>query len=134
MDEITGLVAVGTGWVAILMPVLLMWVIFSYSSKSDKAKYDAMIDISKSLKNESDVKDLLESFKEEKKPIDYKRNGVIVIFIGLGLFLFGAMSAISILKGVGLLVGTIGIGTMIAGYLYPNDSVGLTNAVEKFEE
>lgn len=134
MDEITGLVAVGTGWVAILMPVLLIWVIFSYSSKSDKAKYDAMIDISKSLKNESDVKDLLESFKEEKKPIDYKRNGVIVIFIGLGLFLFGAMSAISILKGVGLLVGTIGIGTMIAGYLYPNDSVGLTNAVEKFEE
>jgi len=134
MDEITGLVAVGTGWVAILMPVLLVWVIFSYSSKSDKAKYDAMIDISKSLKNESDVKDLLESFKEEKKPIDYKRNGVIVIFIGLGLFLFGAMSAISILKGVGLLVGTIGIGTMIAGYLYPNDSVGLTNAVEKFEE
>jgi len=134
MDEITGLVAVGTGWVAILMPVLLMWVIFSYSSKSDKAKYDAMIDISKSLKNESDVKDLLESFKEEKKPIDYKRNGVIVIFIGLGLFLFGAMSAISILKGIGLLVGTIGIGTMIAGYLYPNDSVGLTNAVEKFEE
>lgn len=134
MDEITGLVAVGTGWVAILMPVLLIWVIFSYSSKSDKAKYDAMIDISKSLKNESDVKDLLESFKEEKKPIDYKRNGVIVIFIGLGLFLFGAMSTISILKGVGLLVGTIGIGTMIAGYLYPNDSVGLTNAVEKFEE
>ena len=134
MDEITGLVAVGTGWVAILMPVLLIWVIFSYSSKSDKAKYDAMIDISKSLNDESDVKDLLESFKEEKKPIDYKRNGVIVIFIGLGLFLFGAMSAISILKGVGLLVGTIGIGTMIAGYLYPNDSVGLTNAVEKFEE
>ena len=134
MDEITGLVAVGTGWVAILMPVLLIWVIFSYSSKSDKAKYDAMIDISKSLQNESDVKDLLESFKEEKTPIDYKRNGVIVIFIGLGLFLFGAMSAISILKGVGLLVGTIGIGTMIAGYLYPNDSVGLTNAVEKFEE
>ena len=134
MDGLTGLIAVGTGWVAILMPVLLMGVIFYFSTKSDKAKYQAMVDISKNLENESDIKDLLESFKEEKKPIDYKRNGAIIIFVGLGLFLFGIVSSINILKGVGSLVGTIGIGTLIAGYLYPNDSVGLTNAVEKFEK
>ena len=134
MDELTGLIAVGTGYVAILMPVLLLWVIFYYSTKGNKAKYDAMVEISKNLENESDIKDLLESFKEEKKPIDYKRNGAIIIFVGLGLFLFGIVSSINILKGIGSLVGTIGIGTLIAGYLYPNDSVGLTNAVEKFEE
>ena len=134
MDELTGLIAVGTGYVAILMPVLLVWVIFNYVTKGDKAKYDAMVEISKNLENESDIKDLLDSFKEEKKPIDYKRNGAIIIFVGLGLFLFGIVSSINILKGIGSLVGTIGIGTLIAGYLYPNDSVGLTNAVEKFEE
>ena len=134
MDELTGLIAVGTGYVAILMPVLLIWVIFSYATKGDKAKYDAMVEISKNLENESDIKDLLDSFKEEKKPIDYKRNGAIIIFVGLGLFLFGTVSSINILKGIGSLVGTIGIGSLIAGYLYPNDSVGLTNAVEKFEE
>ncbi len=134
MDELTGLIAIGTGYVAILMPVLLLWVIFYYVTKGDKAKYDAMVEISKNLENESDIKDLLDSFKEEKKPIDYKRNGAIIIFVGLGLFLFGIVSSINILKGVGLLVGTIGIGTLIAGYLYPNDSAGLTNAVEKFEE
>ena len=134
MDELTGLIAVGTGWVAILMPVLLMGVILYFSTKSNKTKYQAMVDISKNLENESDIKDLLESFKEEKKPIDYKRNGAIIIFVGLGLFLFGIVSSINILKGVGSLVGTIGIGTLIAGYLYPNDSVGLTNAVQKFEK
>ena len=134
MDELTGLIAVGTGYVAILMPVLLLWVIFYYVTKGDKAKYDAMVKISKNLENESDIKDLLESFKEEKKPIDYKRNGAIIIFVGLGLFLFGMVSSINILKGIGSLVGTIGVGTLIAGYLYPNDGVGLTNAVEKFEE
>lgn len=134
MDELTGLIAVGTGYVAILMPVLLLWVIFYYVTKGDKAKYDAMVEISKNLENESDIKDLLDNFKEEKKPIDYKRNGAIIIFVGLGLFLFGVVSSINILKGIGSLVGTIGIGTLIAGYLYPNDSVGLTNAVEKFEE
>jgi hypothetical protein len=34
VDEFTGVMAVGTGWVAILMPVLLVWVIFYYSTKS----------------------------------------------------------------------------------------------------
>ena len=36
MDGIIGLVAVGTGYIAILMPVLLIWVIFSYSRKTDR--------------------------------------------------------------------------------------------------
>ena len=126
--------AIGIGYVSVLMPVFLVWVIFSYSTKTDKAKYDAMVDISKNLENQSDISDLLESFKEEKKPIDYKRNGVIVMFVGLGLFLFGFTTTLSILKGVGMLVGTIGLGTLIAGYLYPNDDVGITSAVEKFEK
>ncbi len=126
--------AVGIGYVSVLMPVFLIWVIFSYNTKSEKAKYDAMVDISKRLDNQSDISDLLESFKEEKKPIDYKRNGVIVMFVGLGLFLFGFTTGLGILKGVGMLVGTIGLGTLIAGYLYPNDDVGITSAVEKFEK
>ena len=126
--------AVGIGYVSVLMPVFLIWVIFSYNTKSEKAKYDAMVDISKRLDNQSDISDLLESFKEEKKPIDYRRNGVIVMFVGLGLFLFGFTTGLGILKGVGMLVGTIGLGTLIAGYLYPNDDVGITSAVEKFEK
>jgi hypothetical protein len=39
-----------------------------------------------------------------------------------------------VLEGVGLLVSAIGVGTMIAGYLFPNDSIELSKAVEKFEE
>ena len=127
-------IAIGIGYVSVLMPIFLVWVIFSYNTKSEKAKYDAMVDISKRLDNQSDISDLLESFKEEKKPIDYKRNGVIVMFVGLGLFLFGFTTGLGILKGVGMLVGTIGLGTLIAGYLYPNDDVGITSAVEKFEK
>ena len=33
-----------------------------------------------------------------------------------------------------LLVGAIGLGTLLAGYLYPNTSEELTNAVEEFEK
>jgi hypothetical protein len=133
MDELTGLIAVGTGWVAILMPVLLLGVIFYFTTKSEKAKYQAMVDISKNLENESDIKDLLENFNEKKKPMDYRRNGVITMFIGLGLFIFGLVN-IPILKGVGLLIICIGFGSLVAGYIYPNESEEIDKSVQRFEE
>ena len=134
MDEFTGLMAVGTGWVAILMPVLIVWVIFYYSTKMDKDKYAAMVEISKNLEDPSDVEDLLENFKEKKKPIDYRRNGVIVMFVGFGLLLFGSVTGPNILMGVGALIGTIGVGSLIAGYIYPNESREINKAVDSFEK
>ena len=132
-DGITHLISQLTGWVAILMPVLLIWVIFNYKTREEIKKYEAMVEIAKNLDDPSDVEDLLENFKENKKPIDYRRTGVITIFVGLGLFLFGLVN-IAILKGVGLLVICIGFGSLIAGYIYPNNSHEIAEAVEKFEK
>ena len=131
MLEIFG---VGTAYIAILVPVPILFVIFYFENKNKKEKYNAMIAISKNLKDPSEIKELLQDFKEKKKqPIDYRRSGVLTLFVGLGLFLFG-MFFINILKGVGLLVGTIGVGSLIAGYLYPNESAEITKAVENFEK
>ena len=132
-DSLTSVMGVLTGWIAILMPVLLIWVIFYFNSKNDKEKYASMVEIAKNLENPSDVEDLLENFKEKKKPIDYRRTGVITIFVGLGLLLFGFVN-IAVLKGVGLLVICIGFGSLIAGYIYPNNSHEIAEAVEKFEK
>ena len=118
----------------ILLPVMIILVVFYFDNKSKKEEYDAMIKISKNLKDPSDIKELLEDFKEEKKqPIDYRRSGVLTLFVGIGLFLFGVFF-INLLKGIGLLVGAIGVGQIIAGYLYPNDSAEITKAVENFEK
>ena len=133
IGELTRIIVVLTVWIAILMPVLMLWVIFYFSSKNDKEKYATMVEIAKNLENPSDIEDLLENFKEKKKPIDYRRTGVITIFVGLGLLLFGLVN-IAILKGVGLLVICIGLGSLIAGYIYPNNSHEIAEAVEKFEE
>jgi hypothetical protein len=72
--------------------------------------------------------------ERKKEPIDYRRGGVITAFVGIGIYIFGFVSMGDFFEGIGLLVGTIGIGSIIAGYLYPNTSEELTNAVEKFEE
>ena len=121
------------GYVAILLPVMLVGVIFFFTSKTEKAKYDAIIEVSKNIDDSSKIDDILDSLSDKKKPIDYRRGGVITLFVGVGLFLFGVFN-IDILKSVGLLVAAIGVGSIIAGYLYPNESAEITKAVEKFEE
>ena len=122
------------GYVAILMPVLLVGVIFFFISKMERDKYNAIIEVSKNIDDSSKIEEILDTLNDKKKPIDYRRSGVITLFVGIGLFLFGIFSSIDILRGVGLLVAAIGIGSIVAGYLYPNDSVEITKAVEKFEE
>ena len=119
--------------VGILFPVLMIFVILYFDNKSKKEKYDAMIEISKNLKDPSEIKELLEDFKEKKQPIDYRRSGVLTLFVGIGLFFFGLFS-IGFLKGVGFLIGAIGVGQIIAGYLYPNESAEIAKAVENFEK
>ena len=73
-------------------------------------------------------------FEERKKePVDYRRGGVITLFVGIGIYLLGVSKMGAFFEGIGLLVGSIGIGLVIAGYFYPNTSEELTNAVEEFE-
>ena len=108
--------------------------VFIWQYYDEKGKRSAVIEIAQHLGDSSRVDVLLRLFDERKKaPIDYRRGGVITTFVGIGIFLLGFVAMGSLVQGVGLLVCAIGIGTLIAGYLYPNTSEELTNAVEEFE-
>src|SRR5210317_816777 len=134
-DTFNGMLALGIGYVAVLMPVLILLVIFVYDTKNKKNRYDALITISKNINNPDDLKEILESLVERKSPTDYRRNGVITIGVGIGLFLLGKFGlGVGAIFGVGLLVSAIGIGLMIAGYLYPIESEEINKAVEQFEK
>ena len=122
------------GMAAILMPVGILFVIFFFANKMEKHKYNAIIEVSKNIDDPSKIEEIIDSLNDKKKPIDYRRSGVITLFVGLGLYLLGWTIAISVLQGAGLLVAAIGVGSIIAGYLYPNESAEITKAVERFEE
>ena len=119
----------------ILSGVVIPVAVFIWLYYEGKGKRETILEISKNINDSSKVEELLKIFEERKKePIDYRRNGVITIFVGIGLYLLGYIALGSILKGVGALVGLIGIGTLIADYLYPNTGKELTNAVDEFEK
>ncbi len=120
----------------ILLPVLIIFVVFFYESKNKKNKYNALIEVSKNMKDSDEVKDLLNSFRQGKKSnTDYRKTGLVTIFTGAGLAAFDYYGLkTDIVFGVGLLVMFIGVGQMIAGYVYPNQADEINNAVESFEK
>ena len=128
MDLILSILGVLAG---IIIPVsVFIWLYFE-----GKDKNKTIVEIAKHLNDPSKAEEFLHILDERKKePIDYRRGGVITAFVGIGIYIFGFVSMGDFFEGIGLLVGTIGIGSIIAGYLYPNTSEELTNAVEKFEE
>ena len=128
MSELVPILGVLTG---IIIPIaVFIWLYFE-----QKEKNRTLLEIAKHIDDPTKLEEFLHVMDERKKePIDYRRGGVITIFVGIGLYLLGYIVMGSLFEGVGLLVSAIGVGTMIAGYLYPNTSEELTNAVEKFEE
>ena len=129
MNDVIGLLGILSGMVIPLG--VFVWLYFDA-----KNKRAAIIEIAKTIDDPSKVEELISKLDDEKKkePIEYRRGGTITIFVGIGLYLLGVTALGSILKGVGLLVATIGVGTIIAGYLFPDDSSGITKAVEEFEK
>ena len=131
MDDIGVLIPI----ITVSIPVLIVLIVFYFSSREKKYKYDALIEATKNIKDTEDVKGLLESFKKEKSNTDYRKTGLVTMFTGVGLAFFGNYGLRNdVVMGVGLLVMFIGVGQMIAGYVYPNQPDEINNAVENFEK
>ncbi len=128
MGDLIPILGVLTG---IVVPIA----VFIWLYHDEKNKRQTVLEIAKQIGDPDKLEQLLHIFDERKKnPIDYRRSGVITIFVGIGLYFFGYIAIGFILEGVGALVGLIGVGTLIAGYLYPNTGKELTDAVDEFEK
>ena len=128
MGDLIPILGVLTG---IVVPIA----VFIWLYHDEKNKRETVLEIAKQIGDPEKLEQLLHIFDERKKnPIDYRRSGVITIFVGIGLYFFGYIAIGFILEGVGALVGLIGVGTLIAGYLYPNTGKELTDAVDEFEK
>ncbi len=128
MDVIIPLAGISVG---IIVPLA----VFYWQYYETKHKNETILEISKTLDDPIKLERLLSIFDERKKePADYRRGGLITIFVGVGIYFLGLFAMGPFFKGVGLLVGFIGMGTMAAGYIYPNTGEEITKAVEDFEE
>jgi hypothetical protein len=135
MEHVLGGLGILIPIIAVSLPAIIILIVFVFESRNKKMKYNTIIEVSKNISDPEEVRDLLESLQDKKKsPIDLRRSGVITIFVGAGLFMLGWIAIGGILEGVGALVGLIGVGQMVAGYIYPNQSEEINKAVEEYEK
>ena len=119
----------------ILTGIIVPIAVFLWLYHENKNKYAAVIEISKNLDDPSKAEELIKIFEDRKKgPLDYRRSGVITLFVGIGIYLLGAIAMGRFFEAAGALVALIGAGQIIAGYLYPNTGKELTDAVEEYEK
>ena len=115
--------------------IIVPLAVFFWQYHETKHKNETILEISKNLDDPTKLERLLRIFDERKKePVDYRRGGLVTIFVGVGIYFLGLVAMGSFFEGIGLLVSFIGIGTMAAGYIYPNTGEEITKAVEDFEE
>ena len=98
-----------------LTGIIIPLSVFLWLYHDAKNKRATVLEISKNLQDKEKLDELLKIFDERKKePIDYRRNGLITTFVGIGLYFLGVFAIGNILQGVGALVAFIGIGTFMA--------------------
>ena len=118
-----------------LTGIIIPLAIFLWLYHENKNKYAAIVEISKNLDNPSRADELIKIFEDRKKePLDYRRSGVITLFVGIGIYLLGVIAMGRFFEAAGVLVALIGVGQIIAGYLYPNTGKELTDAVDEYEK
>jgi len=77
----------------ILTGIIIPLAIFLWLYHENKNKYAAVVEISKNLDDPSKAEELIKIFEERKKePLDYRRSGVITLFVGIGIYIVGYIS------------------------------------------
>ena len=90
----------------VLAGIIIPLSVFIWLYYEGQGKRETIREIAKNMDDPSKLEDLLGIFEERKKePIDYRRSGVVTLFVGIGLFLFGFVVTVALIEGVGLLVG-----------------------------
>ncbi len=73
MEGALGALAIGTGYLAILSPALIIWVVFHYVSKLQKNKNETLVNIAKTINDPEQVREIVDQLNQKKKPTDLRK-------------------------------------------------------------
>ena len=84
-----------------LTGIIIPIAVFIWQYYEGKGKRETVLEISKNLNDPAKVEELLSIFDERKKePIDYRRGGIITLFVGIGISLLGFVAMGSFFKAL----------------------------------
>ena len=85
--------------------IIVPLAVFFWQYHETKHKNETILEISKNLDDPTKLERLLRIFDERKKePVDYRRGGLVTIFVGVGIYFLGLVAMGSFFEGVGFFV------------------------------
>ena len=66
--------------------------VFTWLYFEERNKRATLIEISKNIQDPAEIKKILEQLQGKKEPINHRRSGTITLFVGIGLYLLGAVA------------------------------------------
>jgi hypothetical protein len=117
MEEFIGLM------VPFVLPAIIVFIVLFFKNRESKNKYAALVRISKFTTDPAQIEALIRSLEDKEMPYNYKRKGLVGLFIGIGIYLLGSVALGNVIEGLGLLVLAIGAGMTISGYLFSDEEV-----------
>jgi purine-cytosine permease-like protein len=115
MEDFIGLL------VPFVLPAIIVFIVLFFNNRESKNKYGALVRISKFVNDPAQIDALIKSLEKDETPYNYKRQGLVATFTGIGIYLLGMVALGNVVEGLGLLIIAIGTGMTIAGYIFPED-------------
>ncbi|MBT3428047.1 MAG: DUF202 domain-containing protein [Gammaproteobacteria bacterium] len=112
---------------AFLTPVLIIWIYFTYTGRTEERFHTTLQQLIKSDQTITpDMMKNIPGYKEvEQKQRNDLRRGIITVSVGAGIAIFGAIGLDEeVFIGFGLLVATIGLGLLIYGIYQKQSQLG----------
>ena len=108
------------------MPVFIIWIVYYFSSRSEKQFHQTLQELIKSGQELSpDILAGIPGYKKGNGERNDIRTGTITAGVGIGIALFGGIGVEEeALIGIGLLVFSIGLGILGYGVYNRNKKVG----------
>ena len=108
-----------------VMPVFIIWIVYYFSSRSEKQFHQTLQELIKSGQELSpDILAGIPGYKKGNGERNDIRTGTITVGVGIGIALFGGIGVEEeALIGIGLLVFSIGLGILGYGVYNRNKKV-----------
>ena len=116
-----GELAIGAGYVLILLPAVITYIVVTARRISLEKRLDALVQISRIAGDAVGSEEIRRSLEVHADPQRFSRWGAVLAVFAIGPMAIGLFSDIPWLLQAGLFVETLGWGLIIAGKLYPGD-------------
>lgn len=117
MENMEGLMAIGVGYVFMLTPAIIVFLVLRAQQNGLEKRLDALVQMSRISGDVVGVEEISQSLLADNVSGRLRRWGIILTITALGVFIAGFTGSLEALVLASLIIGALGVGLLVADRL-----------------